>query len=66
VLGDAEQFVSRDTVGMPSAELAGLIQDLTDQMKAAAAELHFEVAARLRDEIQDLKKELRQMMEATK
>ena len=66
VLGDAAQFASRDTVGMPSAELAGLIQDLTDQMKAAAAELHFEVAARLRDEIQDLKKELRQMMEATR
>jgi excinuclease ABC subunit B len=33
-------------------------------MKGAAAELHFEVAARLRDEISDLKKELRQMMEA--
>ena len=35
-------------------------------MQAAAAELQFEVAARLRDEICDLKKELRQMMEATK
>ena len=33
-------------------------------MKGAAAELHFELAARLRDEIGDLKKELRQMMEA--
>jgi excinuclease ABC subunit B len=55
-----------DLAGLPSAELAGLIQDLTDQMKAAAAELQFEVAARLRDEISDLKKELRQMMEATK
>ena len=33
-------------------------------MKNAAAELQFEVAARLRDEICDLKKELRQMMEA--
>ncbi|BBH15999.1 UvrABC system protein B [Nocardioides baekrokdamisoli] len=66
VLGDATQFAARDAVGMPSAELAGLIQDLTDQMKASAAELQFEVAARLRDEIQDLKKELRQMMEATK
>ncbi|HEU5456298.1 MAG TPA: excinuclease ABC subunit UvrB, partial [Nocardioides sp.] len=55
-----------DLAGLPSAELAGLIQDLTDQMKGAAAELQFEVAARLRDEISDLKKELRQMMEATK
>jgi excinuclease ABC subunit B len=35
-------------------------------MKAAAAELQFELAARLRDEVNDLKKELRQMMEATK
>ena len=51
---------------MPSADLAELIQELTDQMQAAAAELQFEVAARLRDEISELKKELRQMMEATK
>ena len=55
-----------DLAGMPSADLAQLIQDLTDQMKASAAELQFEVAARLRDEISELKKELRQMMEATK
>ncbi len=54
-----------DLAGMPSAELAQLIQELTDQMKNAAAELQFEVAARLRDEISDLKKELRQMMAAT-
>jgi excinuclease ABC subunit B len=53
-----------DLAGMPSAELAQLIQELTDQMKGAAAELHFEVAARLRDEISELKKELRQMMQA--
>ncbi|HYF71663.1 MAG TPA: excinuclease ABC subunit UvrB [Nocardioides sp.] len=53
-----------ELAGLPSAELAQLIQELTDQMKGAAAELHFEVAARLRDEIGDLKKELRQMMEA--
>ncbi|WP_340538305.1 excinuclease ABC subunit UvrB [Nocardioides sp. GXZ039] len=52
--------------GLPSGELAQLIQELTDQMKEAAAELQFELAARLRDEINDLKKELRQMMEATK
>ena len=55
-----------DTAGIPSSDLAELIQGLTDQMKTAAAELQFEVAARLRDEISDLKKELRQMMEATK
>src|SRR3954465_12891699 len=57
---------AKDLAGLPSSELAALIQELTDQMKAAAAELQFELAARLRDEISDLKKELRQMMEATK
>jgi excinuclease ABC subunit B len=55
-----------DLAGMPSSDLAQLIQDLTDQMRGAAAELQFELAARLRDEISELKKELRQMMEATK
>jgi excinuclease ABC subunit B len=49
---------------MPAAELAELIRELTDQMHAAAAELQFEVAARLRDEVGELKKELRQMREA--
>ncbi len=50
---------------LPSGELASLIQDLTDQMHQAATDLHFELAARLRDEISDLKKELRQMTQAT-
>jgi len=48
-----------------ASDLAGLIQELTDQMHAAAAELQFELAARLRDEIGGLKKELRQMRSAT-
>ena len=46
---------------MPREELAELIAQLTDQMHTAATELHFELAARLRDEIHDLKKELRGM-----
>jgi excinuclease ABC subunit B len=46
---------------MPKAELALLIQQLQDQMHAAAAELQFELAARLRDEVNELKKELRAM-----
>ncbi len=50
---------------VPASELADLIQELSDQMHAAAAELQFELAARLRDEIADLKKELRQMRAAT-
>ncbi|GAA4285457.1 excinuclease ABC subunit UvrB [Brevibacterium daeguense] len=45
----------------PAADLAELIAGLTDQMHTAAAELQFELAARLRDELADLKKELRQM-----
>jgi len=51
----------RDTQGMPRAELADLVQQLSDQMLAAARDLQFELAARLRDEIADLKKELRGM-----
>ncbi|MFI1091424.1 excinuclease ABC subunit UvrB [Streptomyces sp. NPDC020917] len=54
----------RDSAKLPAAELADLIGELTDQMHSAAAELQFEVAARLRDEVGELKKELRQMREA--
>ncbi|MEG9225846.1 excinuclease ABC subunit UvrB [Aeromicrobium sp. Sec7.5] len=49
---------------LPSADLAALIESLSEQMHAAAADLQFEVAARLRDEIGDLKKELRGMLAA--
>jgi excinuclease ABC subunit B len=61
--GDAGKHAA-ELAGMPSADLADLVQALTDQMHTAAAELQFELAARLRDEIQDLKRELRQMVEA--
>ncbi|MFE1782547.1 excinuclease ABC subunit UvrB [Streptomyces sp. NPDC059506] len=54
----------RDAKSLPAAELAELIAELTARMHAAAGELQFEVAARLRDEIGELKKELRQMREA--
>jgi excinuclease ABC subunit B len=47
--------------GAARGDLIALIQQLTDQMHAAAAELQFEVAARLRDEIKELKHELRGM-----
>jgi excinuclease ABC subunit B len=50
-----------ELAGMPRAELAMLIQQLQDQMHAAATELQFELAARLRDEVNELKKELRAM-----
>ena len=65
--GEAGRSVSagiiegRDVASMPRAELADLIKDLTSQMMAAARDLQFELAARLRDEIADLKKELRGM-----
>ena len=49
------------TSQLPRAQLADLIQQLNDQMRAAAGELQFELAARLRDEVSELKKELRGM-----
>ena len=49
---------------LPRQELIGLIESLTDQMKLAASDLQFELAARFRDEIRELKKELRGMEEA--
>jgi len=52
---------AKDLAGMPRAELSALIQQLQDQMHEAARELHFELAARLRDEVGELKKELRGM-----
>ncbi|MFJ1810924.1 MULTISPECIES: excinuclease ABC subunit UvrB [unclassified Streptomyces] len=48
----------------PAAELAGQIEEMTERMRAAAADLQFEVAARIRDEVSEMKKELRQMREA--
>jgi len=50
--------------GLPATDLADLIQSLTDQMHTASGELQFELAARLRDEIGELKKELRGMRAA--
>ncbi|WP_041939542.1 MULTISPECIES: excinuclease ABC subunit UvrB [Frankia] len=62
--GGAQGTVGRyaaELAGMPSHELAQLIRQLDDQMHEAAKELQFELAARLRDEIAELKKELRGM-----
>ncbi len=53
-----------DIDGMPTEELSDLIQTLTDEMHQAAADLRFEYAARLRDEVNELKKELRGMTAA--
>jgi excinuclease ABC subunit B len=52
---------ARELANMPRHDLAMLIQQLQDQMHGAAAELQFELAARLRDEVNELKRELRAM-----
>ncbi|KYH44380.1 excinuclease ABC subunit UvrB [Branchiibius sp. NY16-3462-2] len=63
---DAAEVSGSRVASLPAGELSDLIQELTAQMHQAATDLHFELAARLRDEIGDLKKELRQMAEATR
>src|SRR5680860_70502 len=55
-----------DVSDLPQEELGTLIQMLSDEMHEASADLRFEYAARLRDEIADLKRELRGMQEATR
>jgi excinuclease ABC subunit B len=57
----ARTSASPTSAGMARAELTQLIQDLNGQMLAAARELQFELAARIRDEMTELKKELRGM-----
>ena len=51
--------VQRELKTMPQQELARLIQTLEEEMHEAAAELKFEYAARLRDEVNELRRELR-------
>ena len=55
---------AKGAISLPRKDLVALIGSLTDQMRSAAADLQFEVAAKLRDEIRILKKELRSMEEA--
>ena len=62
----AAEVAQRDLSTLPAGELADLVAELTEQMHAAAADLQFEAAARLRDEVAELKRELRQMLEATR
>ena len=61
-----EAAQARDLAALPAAELANLVHELTEQMHAAASDLQFELAARLRDEVADIKRLLRQMLAATK
>ena len=57
-------FSSKSTESMPRQELIALIGSLTEQMRGAADQLQFELAGRLRDELKELKRELRGMDEA--
>jgi excinuclease ABC subunit B len=57
-------FNARTVISLPRQELLSLIGSLTEQMRSAAGDLQFELAGRLRDEIRELKKELRGMDEA--
>ncbi len=59
--GDSALPVSR--IGAGEEELGQLVRQLTDQMMQASAELKFELAARLRDELVDIKRELRELTE---
>jgi len=63
-LASSAGLFDKSSASLPRKDLIALIGSLTDQMKNAAAELQFEVAGRLRDEIKLLKKELRMMEEA--
>nr|WP_286981175.1 excinuclease ABC subunit UvrB [Corynebacterium sp. UBA5992] len=64
-LGDPAALLDRPDVStMAADEVQALIDDLTAQMGEAARDLKFELAGRLRDEVMDLKKELRGLREA--
>jgi excinuclease ABC subunit B len=58
------ETATRASLELPADDLGRLIRSLEEEMREAASELRFEYAARLRDEIEDLKRELRQMAEA--
>ena len=68
---DSEELIAKDgesalpvsRVGAGEEELGQLVRQLTDQMMQASAELKFELAARLRDELVDIKRELRELTE---
>jgi len=62
----ARENRDRKPLELPSDDLRRLIQSLEEEMHEAATELRFEYAARLRDEVNDLKRDLRDMAEATR
>jgi excinuclease ABC subunit B len=58
------ELATRPSLDLPTEDLRRLIQSLEEEMNEAAADLRFEYAARLRDEINELKRELREMRDA--
>lgn len=65
LLARAEARVRADGLAAaPAEDLLDLIEQMNEQMRVAAENLQFELAARLRDELADLKKELRLMKDA--
>jgi excinuclease ABC subunit B len=56
-----QRRVAAELAELPQHELGRLIQTLEEEMHEASAELRFEYAARLRDEIKELKRELREV-----
>ena len=60
------ELKERKPTDLPHDDLGRLIQSLEEEMHDAAVELRFEYAARLRDEVNELKRELRDMVEAMK
>ncbi len=66
VPGNGKRSTARDKVRsglaeLPADELGRLVLTLEEEMKEAAADLRFEYAARLRDEIKELRRELREV-----
>ena len=59
--GEGAEAPAVDPASLPAKDLADLIEQMSQQMHQAATDLQFELAARLRDEVGELKKELRQM-----
>jgi excinuclease ABC subunit B len=57
---------NREPLEMDTSDLRRLIQSLEEEMHTAATELRFEYAARLRDEVGELKRELREVVDATR
>ncbi len=60
----AREVRRREPLDLPTDDLRRLIQSLEEEMHEAAKELRFEYAARLRDEVNELKRELREMADA--